>query len=146
MKVIALMTMAFLPATFFAALWSIPVLEQPGLTKDNFWVYWAFTVPTTIVIFFVWDWLNDKNLWELKKLDTYHAAYHAFMRKFKKTNDTRTSEGGKEDNAVNPAVSSMEMLGAQYTFTQSRDPRDLEKGPPVDRTSAHSPFPRNPSP
>ncbi|KAK8103145.1 hypothetical protein PG984_016291 [Apiospora sp. TS-2023a] len=145
MKVIALMTMAFLPATFFAALWSIPVLEDPGLTKDNFWVYWAFTVPTTIVIFFVWDWLNDKNLWELTKLNTYYAVYHAFARKFKKdrkTNDTHTSEGVKEPVVVNPADASSEMLGR---FTQPRE-TDLEKGGPVDRSAAPSPFPRNPSP
>ncbi|KAK7973376.1 hypothetical protein PG988_007510 [Apiospora saccharicola] len=146
MKVIALMTMAFLPATFFAALWSIPVLEA-GLTKDNFWVYWAFTVPTTIVIFFVWDWLNDKNLWELTKLDTYHAAYHALVRKFKKTNETRTSEGVKEPTVVSHTDATSEiMLGGQYTFRQTGDPRDLEKGGPVDRSAAPSPYPRNPSP
>lgn len=143
MKVIALMTMAFLPATFFAALWSIPVLEEPGLTKDSFWVYWAFTVPTTIVIFFVWDWLNDKNLWELTKLDTYHAAYHAFVRKFKKTNDTPKSEGVKQSVGEGPGEASAEVLG-RYTLPV-RDP-DLEKGGPVDRRSTPSPFPRNPSP
>ncbi|KAK8877072.1 hypothetical protein PGQ11_002018 [Apiospora arundinis] len=73
MKVIALMTMGFLPATFYAALWSIPVLEEPGLTKDDFWVYWAFTVPTTIVIFLVWDWLNDNNLRKLTSIETYRT-------------------------------------------------------------------------
>ncbi|KAK8023633.1 hypothetical protein PG993_011699 [Apiospora rasikravindrae] len=150
MKVIALMTMAFLPATFFAALWSIPVLEEPGLTKDNFWVYWAFTVPTTIVIFFVWDWLNDKNLWELKKLETYQTAYHAFLRKFKKPSDTRASDCVKNSVAENHI---MEDTG-NYTHSNlalggrnspGRE-ADLEKGGAGDRTSAHSPYPRNASP
>ncbi|KAK8070484.1 hypothetical protein PG997_010687 [Apiospora hydei] len=150
MKVIALMTMAFLPATFFAALWSIPVLEEPGLTKDNFWVYWAFTVPTTIVIFFVWDWLNDKNLWELKKIETYQKAYHAFLKKFQKSNDTRASDGvknsGAEDHVMEPArnyTHSNLALGGRNSPGREAD---LEKGGEGDRTSAHSPYPRNASP
>jgi Mg2+ and Co2+ transporter CorA len=56
MKTIAIMTMAFLPATFFAALFSMPSLrwDQPAVVQDRFWVYWAFTVPTTIAVFLVW--------------------------------------------------------------------------------------------
>ncbi|KAK8074241.1 hypothetical protein PG994_005140 [Apiospora phragmitis] len=143
MKVIALMTMAFLPATFFAALWSIPVLEDPGLTKDNFWVYWAFTVPTTIVIFFVWDWLNDKNLWKLTELETYHAAYRAFLGKFKKDNDTRARDVVKNPVIVNTAERSTDMLGGRESPPKETD---LEKALGVDRRSAYSPYPANPSP
>ncbi|CAJ2508927.1 Uu.00g139530.m01.CDS01 [Anthostomella pinea] len=61
MKVIAMMTMLFLPATFFAALFAVPSLDwnQPGIVTDNFWIYWAFTLPTTLLIFFIWFLLND---------------------------------------------------------------------------------------
>ncbi|KAI8959029.1 hypothetical protein F5Y11DRAFT_16733 [Daldinia sp. FL1419] len=60
MKVIAIMTMAFLPATFFAALFDLPTLAwgQPQVITNDFWVYWAFTLPTTLLIFFVWYMLN----------------------------------------------------------------------------------------
>ena len=56
MKPIAIMTMAFLPATFFAALFAVPSLQWTAdevITK-NFWIYWAFTVPLTLVIFGLW--------------------------------------------------------------------------------------------
>ncbi|KAI1370130.1 hypothetical protein F4677DRAFT_384350 [Hypoxylon crocopeplum] len=66
MKVIAIMTMAFLPATFFAALFDIPTLawDQLNVITHNFWVYWAFTVPTTLLVFFTWDVLNE---WRMYK-------------------------------------------------------------------------------
>ncbi|KAI0124870.1 hypothetical protein BJ170DRAFT_685746 [Xylariales sp. AK1849] len=46
MKTIAVMTMAFLPATFFAALFAVPSLDWQSDTviQKNHWVYWAFTV------------------------------------------------------------------------------------------------------
>ncbi|KAI1490376.1 hypothetical protein F5X96DRAFT_679103 [Biscogniauxia mediterranea] len=60
MKTIAVMTMLFLPGTYFAALWAVPSLQwgQPGVIQDDFWVYWAFTLPCTIVVFAVWLWLH----------------------------------------------------------------------------------------
>ncbi|KAM5350946.1 hypothetical protein ACJ41O_003669 [Fusarium nematophilum] len=56
MKTIAVMTMAFLPGTFFAALFAIPSLkwDQPGVVQQNFWVYWAFTLPFTALVFGIW--------------------------------------------------------------------------------------------
>ncbi|KAI1391602.1 uncharacterized protein F4822DRAFT_397246 [Hypoxylon trugodes] len=64
MKVIAIMTMAFLPATFFAALFDLPTLDwnQPIVITRDFWVYWAFTVPTTLLVFVMWDILNDQKI------------------------------------------------------------------------------------
>ncbi|KAI1646816.1 uncharacterized protein F4817DRAFT_339520 [Daldinia loculata] len=64
MKVIAIMTMAFLPATFFAALFDLPTLawDQPQVITNNFWVYWAFTLPTTLVVFALWYVLNERKL------------------------------------------------------------------------------------
>ncbi|KAI5923242.1 hypothetical protein F4810DRAFT_669491 [Camillea tinctor] len=57
MKTIAVMTMLFLPGTYFAALWAVPSLQwgQPGdVIQGNFWVYWAFTLPCTVAVFAVW--------------------------------------------------------------------------------------------
>jgi len=52
MKIIAILTIFFLPATFFAALFALPLLnwdESPVIHK-RFWVYLAFTFPSTAVI------------------------------------------------------------------------------------------------
>ncbi|OBT40264.1 hypothetical protein VE00_09866 [Pseudogymnoascus sp. WSF 3629] len=56
MKTIAVMTMAFLPGTFFAALFAVPSLQWTGdkVVTGRFWVYWAFTIPVTLVIFAIW--------------------------------------------------------------------------------------------
>jgi Mg2+ and Co2+ transporter CorA len=42
MKTVAVMTMLFLPATFFAALFSMPLLQwsEAQVIQDRFWVYW----------------------------------------------------------------------------------------------------------
>jgi hypothetical protein len=47
MKTIAIMTMAFLPATFFAALFALP--------SPQWWVYWTYTLPTTVLVFAIWS-------------------------------------------------------------------------------------------
>ncbi|KAG2416187.1 hypothetical protein HFD88_007380 [Aspergillus terreus] len=56
MKTVAIMTMAFLPATFFAALFAVPSLQwdHEDVIQSNFWVYWAFTLPTTAAVFLIW--------------------------------------------------------------------------------------------
>ena len=56
MKTIAIMTMAFLPATSFAALFSLPSFSKSA--HAELWVYWALTIPTTIMVFLVWIELN----------------------------------------------------------------------------------------
>jgi hypothetical protein len=69
MKVVAIMTMAFLPGTFFAALFAVPSLQwdnKNNVVGDNFWVYWAFTLPLTAVVFVLWMILTQRE--ELAKL------------------------------------------------------------------------------
>lgn len=63
MKTIAVMTMAFLPATFFAALFAIPSLDWKSDTvvQSNHWIYWAFTVPATGLVFLIWLLLHYRN-------------------------------------------------------------------------------------
>jgi Mg2+ and Co2+ transporter CorA len=64
MKVVAIMTMAFLPATFFAALFSVPSLKWDAETvvTDRFWVFWAFTLPSTLLIFALWAGITRQQL------------------------------------------------------------------------------------
>ncbi|KAI1082464.1 hypothetical protein F5B20DRAFT_531382 [Whalleya microplaca] len=61
MRTVAIMTMAFLPATFFAALFSVPSLDwdSDSVIKNNFWVYWAFTIPATGIVFLLWLLLDN---------------------------------------------------------------------------------------
>ncbi len=60
MKAIAIMTMVFLPGTFFAALFAIPSLQWDAspVIQGSFWVYWAFSIPSTLVVFAVWVWMS----------------------------------------------------------------------------------------
>jgi hypothetical protein len=52
MKSIAILGMAFLPATFFATFVSIPSLGWDG--PEKFILYWAFTIPVTVATFVLW--------------------------------------------------------------------------------------------
>ena len=56
MKAIAIMTMVFLPGTFFAALFAVPSLrwDASPVIQPNHWVYWAFSIPSTLVVMLVW--------------------------------------------------------------------------------------------
>lgn len=62
MKSVAIMTMAFLPATFFAALFALPSLNWNAnpVVQDTFWVYWAFTLPCTALVFLLWAFLTQR--------------------------------------------------------------------------------------
>ncbi|KAK7980823.1 metallo-beta-lactamase domain protein [Apiospora arundinis] len=67
MKTVTVLTMAFLPATFFAALFAIPSLDWKGaadrggpVIQSNFWVYWAFTLPATVLVFVIWIILDNR--------------------------------------------------------------------------------------
>jgi hypothetical protein len=63
MRTVAVMTMAFLPGTFFAAVFAIPSLRwnEPRVIQKNFWIYWAFTLPFTGLVFLIWALLTYRN-------------------------------------------------------------------------------------
>ena len=58
------MTMVFLPGTFFAALFAIPSLkwDQPKVIQKKFWVYWAFTLPSTAIVLLAWIFITNRTL------------------------------------------------------------------------------------
>ncbi|KAI1339686.1 hypothetical protein F5Y15DRAFT_415606 [Xylariaceae sp. FL0016] len=62
MKTVAIMTMAFLPGTFIAALFAVPSLnwDSNSVVQSNFWVYWAFTLPATALVFLIWLVLDNR--------------------------------------------------------------------------------------
>lgn len=62
MKTVAIMTMAFLPATFFAALFAMPTLQWDSspVVQSNFWVYIVFTIPSTLLVFAIWGGVTQR--------------------------------------------------------------------------------------
>ncbi|KAH9905969.1 hypothetical protein F4778DRAFT_688308 [Xylariomycetidae sp. FL2044] len=63
MKTVAIMTMAFLPGTFIAALFAVPSLDWDSdntVVTRYFWVYWAFTLPATALVFLLWLLLDNR--------------------------------------------------------------------------------------
>jgi hypothetical protein len=52
MKTKAIMTMIFLPPTFFAALFAMPAFEwdNPNVMQPNFGLYGALSIPTTALV------------------------------------------------------------------------------------------------
>jgi hypothetical protein len=72
MKAIALLTMLFLPGTFIAAFFAMPLFNwnaerQSDVVNSRFWVYWAVTIPGTLAILGVWRlwWMFEE--WRVKK-------------------------------------------------------------------------------
>ncbi|KAI0171087.1 hypothetical protein BJ166DRAFT_211942 [Pestalotiopsis sp. NC0098] len=64
MKVIAVMTMFFLPGTFFATLFAVPTLHwtDDQVVSNRFWVYWVFALPSTaLIVFFYKGWQRFRN-------------------------------------------------------------------------------------
>lgn len=58
MKAIAAVTMSFLPGTFVASLFAMPMFDWNAPTNDyvssRFWIYWAVTVPLTFAVLAIW--------------------------------------------------------------------------------------------
>ena len=59
MKTLAAVTVVFLPGTFVASFFAMPLFEWNAvgdgiLVSKRFWVYWAVTVPLTFLTLVVW--------------------------------------------------------------------------------------------
>jgi hypothetical protein len=64
MKTVAMVTMVFLPGTFVASFFSMPILSWDAgvnglVVRRPFWIYWAVTVPLTALVLGVW-WARHK--------------------------------------------------------------------------------------
>lgn len=99
MKTVAVLTMAFLPATFFAALFTIPSLDWKGaadgggsVIQSNFWVYWAFTLPATVLVFVVWLVLKNRAL----LIEVYKERVLGKKRTWKRKRKSNSSANGDD--------------------------------------------------
>ena len=59
MKTVAMVTMVFLPGTFVASFFAMPMLKWDAtaynkIVSPRFWIYWMVTVPLTMAVFAVW--------------------------------------------------------------------------------------------
>ena len=64
MKTVAIVTMVFLPGTFVASFFAMPMLNWDAaaynrIVNRRFWIYWIVTVPLTIAVFVLW-WARQK--------------------------------------------------------------------------------------
>jgi hypothetical protein len=75
MKTIAVMTMAFLPATFFCRPFCHPVSEMGPCSSCSrqFLVYWAFAIPATVLVFGLWLLLTS---WKSKRRPLRGSTIH----------------------------------------------------------------------
>lgn len=117
MMTIAAITMIFLPGTFVASLFAMPVLDwtieqEPNAIQSGFWFYWAVTAPLTILTVLLWlTWFrrNTISKWwrnfrqqddEAKRLDSQESGANLAQvngstgraRSMNKSNRTATSE------------------------------------------------------
>ncbi|KAL2755916.1 hypothetical protein ACRALDRAFT_2042164 [Sodiomyces alcalophilus JCM 7366] len=65
MKSIAMMTMFFLPGTFFASVFSMESL--PTAAAEQFWIFWVCAVASTLVVFVVWKYHHKLTKAKLKR-------------------------------------------------------------------------------
>jgi hypothetical protein len=81
MKTLAVMTMVFLPATFYASVFAMPSLsvDQP----PDFKVYLALAIPTTAAILLAWAAITQRQIIRDLILDTVAASRRA--RELKKS-------------------------------------------------------------
>ncbi|KAL4778538.1 hypothetical protein BJX76DRAFT_362627 [Aspergillus varians] len=72
MKTVAVVSMVYLPGTFVSGLFGTNFFSfqaEPGntwLTADEFWLYWAVTIPLTLLtlgIWALWHWRDIYDLW-----------------------------------------------------------------------------------
>ena len=58
MKTMAIITMLFLPATFVASFFAMPMFEWNNelgrIISRQFWLYWAVVAPLTLTVFLTW--------------------------------------------------------------------------------------------
>ena len=68
MKTLAAVTVAFLPSTFVAAFFSMPLFQWDAarggaILSERFWIYWAVSLPLTFVTLLSWfSWTRSQTL------------------------------------------------------------------------------------
>ena len=92
MKTIALVTMVFLPGTFIASLFDVPLFDWTAKNVSNvinarLWVYFIFTVPLTLGIALLWFMLTQRG-----SPDTQNGQKHSQYYVSSSAATTRSSQ------------------------------------------------------
>jgi uncharacterized membrane protein len=76
MKAIAMMTMAFLPATFLVTVFAMPILhwDESDVMGPGMWIYVAISLSVTAVIFIVWLYMTRRQTQKSKNEDKTRRA------------------------------------------------------------------------
>lgn len=121
MKIIALLTTFFLPGTFIASFfamplfdWSAPTLSR--VTNRHFWVYWAVTGPLTLAI------MVGVMVWAL-----WHNRYVERLQKTARESVGKRAAGDNGQNTDDSQKSGSEEDEGQNTDTEQSPERDAEK-------------------
>jgi hypothetical protein len=74
MKTVAMVTMAFLPGTFVASFFAMPMLNWDAkvyneIVSPRFWIYWMVTVPLTTAVFALWWVMQIVKEWKQRKAE-----------------------------------------------------------------------------
>lgn len=135
MKTVAYMTMAFLPATFFAAFFSIQAFEW----KDNslvmnkrFWVYWAATLPVTGLVFLVWYLITRKK--EIRERLERQAGEAEILKR----TGTMKEEGEGDDAGYEKKLGRGRGTGRRDAWMQKVLRRRVKSTKSLDKTDVES--------
>jgi Mg2+ and Co2+ transporter CorA len=130
MKTIAAVTMAFLPGTFVASFFAMPMFDwnkPPGhnVNTHAFWIYWTVTIPLTAsVLLLWWTWLRFKTVREIRE-DTLLAEMDKLDEK---RNDGRSGGDSQLDSNSDTRThtqSSLYSCGPERSETMSRRIRSV---------------------
>ncbi|KAI9800880.1 MAG: hypothetical protein M1825_003663 [Sarcosagium campestre] len=98
MKSIAVVTIVFLPGTFVSTLFSMPMFDWQNksgklVVSRRFYIYWAITVPLTIVTILIWVmWMRKDALNKSRLLKEARASAGSWREKAGETEQKDISE------------------------------------------------------
>ncbi|KAF2279362.1 uncharacterized protein EI97DRAFT_430442 [Westerdykella ornata] len=113
MKAISLVTMIFLPPTFVATFFSMsmfnwePQGQDPGLVSKYLWIYWAVTIPLTVIVVVCW------RLWMIKE----NRGFNTLPKRQEDEKSDRVSVA--DANHITPTA----ILMAEYSEAQKQQVR-----------------------
>ncbi|KAH3948395.1 hypothetical protein HBI56_127130 [Parastagonospora nodorum] len=150
MRTIAIMTIAFLPGTFISALFSMDMFnwqapQGASVVSSRFWIYWAITVPLTLLVFSIWTvWIrsNDRKGDQSTATAEVNPSEKPWYRRWvHKTSDADDTEKQIEsENGLQQAVIDADTVeqiisdGAVQQDLQEQDAPATSAAPPVQIT------------
>ncbi|KAM7185673.1 hypothetical protein V8F20_011697 [Naviculisporaceae sp. PSN 640] len=152
MKVIAVMTMAFLPATFLAALFAVPSLkwdDEEKVMQDNFWVFWAFALPATGLVFGLWFLMTPGEGRDVSLMTRLWDSLGELLSKRSMPERTVSDEGGRQPDGMSQQQGSSRASGTamhseatirrlqNFLLNRGGNLGDIELDRPIDLSERH---------